>query len=208
MNQLKQSIKSLWRDLGTRRWIFLLALGFLIVVAALPTGSKQDQQEGTDPSEQMTGDLAGEKTDAWNDTGSAAALTKEEYERRLEERLTAILSLIEGAGQVEVMVTVKSSVEKVLQTDTERQQSIINETDSSGGTRQNSEISESYQTVKGGGSSSEPYVIQEIMPQVEGVLVTCEGGDRASVQSEISGAVQALFGIEAHKIKVCKMAIQ
>lgn len=207
MNRLKQSITSLWKDLGTRRWIFLLALGFLIVIVAVPT-KREEKGENTDGAEQKTAGLTGEAADAWNDTGNAAALTKEEYEARLEERLTVILSLIEGAGQVEVMVTVKTSVEKVLQTDSERQVNIVNETDASGGSRQNSQVSESYETVRIGSSSSEPYVVQEIMPQVEGVVVACEGGDRASVQSEISGAIQALFGIEAHKIKVCKMAIQ
>lgn len=208
MNRMKQSIKSLWRDLGTRRWIFLLALGFLIVVVAIPTGTGEETAEGTaGAAEQKADGQTSGAANSWEEVGSTLTFTEEEYEKRLEERLTAILTLIEGAGRVEVMVTVKSSAEKVLQTDTERQESIVNETDSSGGTRQNSEVNESFQTVTGS-SSSGPYVIQEIMPQVEGVLVTCEGGDRASVQSEISAAVQALFGIEAHKIKVCKMAIQ
>ncbi len=51
-------------------------------------------------------------------------------------------------------------------------------------------------------------MLGERMPQVEGVVVACEGGDRASVQAEISAAVQALFDLEPHKIKVCKMASQ
>lgn len=204
MNRMIQSIKSLWRDLGARRWIFLLALGFLIVVIAIPTRQEQEEQTGRQDEAGQAGAASG----AQGDAGDAPALTEEEYEARLEERLTDILSLIEGAGRVEVMVTVRTSAEKVLQTDRERQENLVNETDSSGGVRQNSQVSESYETVKTGSSSAEPYVVQEIMPRVEGVVVACEGGDRASVQSEISGAIQALFGIEAHKIKVCKMAIQ
>jgi stage III sporulation protein AG len=104
------------------------------------------------------------------------------------------------------MVTVKTSGEKILQTDTKSQESIVNEKDSSGGTRQNVDRSEDTETILVGDSSAEPYIVQEIMPQVEGVLVACQGGDKATVQSEISGAIQALFGIEAHKIKVCKKA--
>ena len=40
---------------------------------------------------------------------------------------------------------------------------------------------------------------------MEGVSVVAEGGDNAVVQNNISDIVQALFGIEAHKIKVVKM---
>ena len=46
-----------------------------------------------------------------------------------------------------------------------------------------------------------PYVRKEIRPQVEGVLISAEGGDHAVVRKEITEAVQALFGIETHKIK-------
>ena len=66
----------------------------------------------------------------------------------------------------------------------------------------------SLTVLSGTNGRSEPYVLGERMPQVEGVVVACEGGDRASVQAEISAAVQALFDLEPHKIKVCKMASQ
>lgn len=45
-------------------------------------------------------------------------------------------------------------------------------------------------------------------PQVEGVLVIAEGGDKSSVKEEIIGAAQALFGIEPHKIKIMKMEVE
>lgn len=45
----------------------------------------------------------------------------------------------------------------------------------------------------------------ETNPRVEGVLVIAEGGDSSRVKQEIIEAAQALFGIEAHKIKIMKM---
>ena len=48
----------------------------------------------------------------------------------------------------------------------------------------------------------------ESNPQVEGVLVIAEGGDKSSVKEEIIGAAQALFGIEPHKIKIMKMEVE
>ncbi|MCD8249989.1 MAG: hypothetical protein LUC60_09110 [Lachnospiraceae bacterium] len=49
-----------------------------------------------------------------------------------------------------------------------------------------------------------PYVRSETNPQVEGVLIVAEGGDNGDVKADIIDAVQALFGIEAHKIKIMK----
>lgn len=50
-----------------------------------------------------------------------------------------------------------------------------------------------------------PYVVQELSPAIEGVLVLAQGGDNAVVVKNITDAVMALFGLEAHKIKVMKM---
>ena len=38
-----------------------------------------------------------------------------------------------------------------------------------------------------------------------GVLVLAQGADSAVVKKDITDAVMALFGLEAHKIKVMKM---
>lgn len=44
-----------------------------------------------------------------------------------------------------------------------------------------------------------------LYPQVEGVLVSCEGAGIGTVNSEITQALQALFDLDAHKIKVLSM---
>ncbi len=43
-----------------------------------------------------------------------------------------------------------------------------------------------------------------IMPEIEGVVISCTGGGSAVVVEEITEAVQALFSVESHKIKVLK----
>ena len=218
MKDTIQSWKKLWKDLGTRRWIFLLLVGILLVVIAIPvekSGTKAGSQGSLFDSDDGEGESGGggrpgssggtmTGTEAC-DTGTASSVSA--YEAELEARLVQILRQIEGAGEVEVMVTVNRSSELILQSDTSREESVVRETDSQGGTRNNTELREENQTVLTGGSgSSQPYVVGEIMPQVEGVVVACEGGDRPSIQAEISAAVQALFDLQPHKIKVCKMA--
>ena len=45
---------------------------------------------------------------------------------------------------------------------------------------------------------------QELSPRIEGVLVIADGGDNAIVIENITEAVQALFRVDTHKIKVMK----
>ena len=54
--------------------------------------------------------------------------------------------------------------------------------------------------------SSTPYVSKELSPEIEGVVVIADGGGNAVTAQNITEAVQALFGVEAHKIKIMKRA--
>ena len=54
------------------------------------------------------------------------------------------------------------------------------------------------------GSVEEPYVTKTISPDVEGVVVMAQGADNAQIRKELSEAVQVLFGVEAHRVKVLK----
>ena len=45
---------------------------------------------------------------------------------------------------------------------------------------------------------------REIYPEVTGVVISADGGGSQLVKNEISQAMEALFGIPSHKIKVLK----
>ena len=45
---------------------------------------------------------------------------------------------------------------------------------------------------------------KEILPKVEGVVVVAEGGDQPVIVKNITESIQALFGIETHKIRIGK----
>ena len=53
-------------------------------------------------------------------------------------------------------------------------------------------------------SGQEPVVAKEVYPEIAGIIISASGGGNASVQAEISGAMEALFGLPANKIKVLK----
>lgn len=57
------------------------------------------------------------------------------------------------------------------------------------------------------GSSGQgvPILEKEIRPRIAGVVVSAQGGGNPKVQAEITEAVEALFDVPSHKIKVLKM---
>ena len=177
--------------------VVLLLFGVLLVVIALPTTT------GTMGADKKDADISGTQGAAGTDT---ATLT---YEEQLEKRLSAILSQVAGAGRVEVMVTLESRGERIVEKDTPESRKSVEETDSSGGSRTTDEQEWGEETVyyEDGSGGKSPYVVKELEPNIEGVLVLAEGGDSAVVKQELLEAVQALFPIEAHKVKIMKLEV-
>ena len=84
--------------------------------------------------------------------------------------------------------------------------SSTNESDFQGGSRITSQSETGENTVyRTDGNLSEPYVIKTLPPQIEGVLVVAEGAGSGTVNRTIVEIIQALFGVEAHKVQVVKM---
>lgn len=104
------------------------------------------------------------------------------------------------------MIMRKSSGEKIVEKDTPvTDRSTTEEGDD--GNRSSVEKVQEESTVytQDGNGGRVPYVIEEMEPQIQGILVVAEGGDNSQVVQNITEAVMALFGVEAHKIKVMKM---
>lgn len=132
----------------------------------------------------------------------------ENYADYLETRLEDTLSRVSGVGKVKVMVTLGSTAEKVIEKDSQTESENVTEEDSQGGVRSTVRNSSDVVTVygeEGQGEGGTPYVTKELSPKVEGIVVIAEGGDKGVVVQNITEAVQALFGVDTHKIKVMKL---
>ena len=185
MEKKKLNLKNIRLD----KLLIILAAGIVIIVLSLP-----GQNSGKDVMPETTASVSGYDQNT-------------SYEKQMEARLKKALSYVDGVGQVEVMITLKSTEESVVQTDKSVTSNHTSETDSQGGTRNVDEYSEdSDSLVTDNGSGSSPYVIKQIMPEVEGVIIVADGGDKPTVKNEIYEAVQALFPVPTHKIKVLKRA--
>ena len=179
---------------GKNKWLVMLAVGLIFLILAFPFGSekKEDLEESSDSVS-----LQREETET-----AAAAVS---YERFLEQRLEDILSHVDGVGQVEVMSVLKSSEEKVWRVDRDTSYSITQETDQNGGSRRVESQAVTENTILSGQTGKEePLLAKEMKPEISGVIISAEGGKSPQVQAEISAAVEALFDVPSHKIKVLK----
>lgn len=113
-----------------------------------------------------------------------AAGSAEEYTAYLEGKLKKMLESVRGLGEVEVMITLESSEERIVEKDMTADRSQTEEQDSAGGTRTVSSSNTGYQTVYQDGSQGTPFVAKTITPKVEGVLVVAEGAGKGNMTSE------------------------
>ncbi|MGN0399428.1 MAG: stage III sporulation protein AG [Blautia sp.] len=104
------------------------------------------------------------------------------WQEQQQERLQNMLMEAEGVGKTHVFITFENSGEILVEKDGEE---TVFEKDAKG--------------------NQTPWIAQEKYPKVSGVLVIAQGGDSPTVVQNIQEAVQALFQVEAHKIKVMKM---
>lgn len=188
MEKKKLSLK----EIGIPKLVIIFMCGILLIILSFPTFFSGGDEKKTTTAEPST--LQTTKTDA-------------SYEEEMEARLKEALMKVEGIGNVDVMITLKSSKESVTLKDTPYSQESLDETDSSGGERKSTSIDKQEETVlqNSGSGESTPYVIKELEPEIEGVLVIAQGGGSQTIISEIVGAVEVLFDVPAHKIKVMKM---
>ncbi|MCD7980780.1 MAG: stage III sporulation protein AG [Clostridiales bacterium] len=185
-----------WKKWKKDQWLILLLAGILLLVIAMPTSCDDGEDSGTE---------SGEASEEESSAGSAG-VSSADYQALLEEKLENALSQMEGVGEVKVMITLQDGGETVVEKDVTYSE-IDQETEDADGSRTtDSQRESSEETVYSPESDDgEPVVSKEITPTVEGVLVIAQGGDDSTVAVNISEAVEALFGLDAHKIKVVKM---
>lgn len=170
--------------------LILLLSGILLLVIVWPLPDDRSEDTGAD------------KEEAGNSSADS------DYGEYLESRTEKLLSEVDGAGKVTVMLTLKSGGQKIIEKDQSSGEQSTAEEDSEGGTRSvrdySSETTSVYEQTSEGASI--PYVSEELLPQIEGVAVIADGGGDAVVAKNLTEAIQALFGVEAHKIKIMKRA--
>ena len=186
--------------------IFALA-GILLLIVCLPV-KKTERKSGAGSAGILSGEQsAGGESSAAVKTQSQEPSAEDTYVQELERELEELLQCMEGAGRVKVMITLQSTGEEIVEKDRPASRSSVTEQDAAGGSRSTNDMNSEETTVfiTDADGRQIPYVRKKLQPAVAGVAVLAEGGGREQVRRNISEAIQALFPVETHKIKVMKM---
>ncbi len=164
-----------------KRWKFALAAAALGLVFLLwPTGEKrQEADKVPDASEAQ-------------ETADADALAQ------AEKKLESLLSLIEGAGEVRVMLTLRSDGEWVYA----GEKKISAE---EGADVRRTQTETGYVVLRDGTGGERLVPVKREQAQYRGALIVCAGAGNASVRLALVEAVRAVTGLESSCITVAKM---
>lgn len=173
--------------------VFVIIL--VVTIVAINMIWKEDKQN---PSEQDDTKVLAQKNQTIQEKESQVVEQNE-----LEQKLEAILSKIEGAGNVEVLITYSQSSELVPVYNESSTVSTTEESDQQGGTRRIEENTTQKEVIYEENSGQKELVTQKVInPKVEGAIILAEGAEDSTVKTNIVQAVEAVTGIATHKIQV------
>lgn len=135
------------------------------------------------------------------ETEEAAAAATEEEQGDLEEletKLSRLLSNMEGAGRVEVILRYSAGPRTIYQTDSTQEVSSDAES-------KTTTVTVETVLAAAGGSTELPLTVQTMSPDFQGAVVAAEGADNAAVKLNLVNAVSSLTGLGAGDITVIKM---
>lgn len=143
-----------------------------------------------------------EKAEKTEKATASSVQTQETYAEDIEQRLTEMISSIDGAGKTRVMVTLESGVEQVYAKNEKISNDSSLDKDKS---KENYSDEKEYVLIETDGDEG-GLIIKLIQPKVRGVAVVCEGGGSDAVRQEITQVVTAVLDISASHVYITKMS--
>ncbi|AOK88794.1 stage III sporulation protein AG [Paenibacillus sp. SEL3] len=182
------------------RWLLILGLiGVAIMLFNSFVNVKKVDPEnvGREPPGVMKNEPTLETT-----TGEESSFAG--IEKVFEDNMKQMLEQIVGVGTVDVMVTVDSTEEVIVQRNVKDMQEENNETDANGGQRHTTQYTRDGEivTYESSGGQHTPIVTKKVKPQVRGVLVVAMGAENPTVKQLIVDAVQKGLNVPSYKISV------
>lgn len=125
-------------------------------------------------------------------------VSEKSYVEELEEKLKNILLQTKGVGSCEIVITAVGGTEYVYATET----SDKNQTTVSGDrTQTDTDSKVSVKTVTDQ-KNEKPLVEKEIYPEIQGVVIICDGGGNSGTKAVATEIASTLLGVTKDKIVV------
>lgn len=191
MKQWWEQIRSFGKQRKKEQLLTAVLVVVILLLAFWPSAADHEEQE-KQQTEEVQPQVQATETNA-------------DERKKLEDDLKRILLQVDGVGEVDVAVTMESTGRKLVEKDVPLSESSVDETGNGTNSKKESKNSEEATVyLENADGTKAPYVVEETMPVVRGVLVVAQGADDPQVVAEIKEAAMALFHLEAHKIKVMK----
>ncbi|MBJ6364242.1 stage III sporulation protein AG [Paenibacillus sp. GCM10012307] len=182
----------------TVRWLLIIGaagIGLMIMNSFLSLRQVEPTAQSHDEPPAVQETLLGHRDDSDS--------VFEALERPLENRLKEILEKIVGVGTVDVLITIDSTEESVIEKNEKQSQQLTEETDKNGGKRHVTSTTKDGQVVLYEVSGEQtPLVTKKIKPHIRGILIVARGAENQSVRQLIMDAVKKGYSVPAHRISV------
>jgi len=133
-----------------------------------------------------------------NDNGIDDKHQSNEDVYKLEKRLESILCNIDGAGRVDVMITLESEGEKIILKDNKNSDS------STLFDNNNNPSSEEKTVMTKDGSKEEPFIRKQTKAEIRGVIVCADGAYDEIVKNQLISSCVAVLDIPVTRVSVVK----
>lgn len=183
------------------RWLVILGLiGILLMILHSFLQVKDFEPE----SESLHTGLTGPVQQTFGGGGGNEDRSKyREIEEVYESRLKQILQQIAGVGEVQVMVTIDSTEELVVDKNTKESSQVTSERDVNGANRNITEVTRSGEVVLYQVSGNQqPLVLKYIKPKIRGVVVVATGAENMTVKKLLTEAVERGLDVPPHRVSV------
>ena len=137
----------------------------------------------------------------------SAQSTSQTTAEALEPQLLRILEKMDGVGNVEIMITLEDSGESYYATEDKTEgdtESVYNTDGSLGSVQSRRSAEQEYLLVENSDGRREALLLSHSEPQVKGVIVICDGADKATVREAVTEAVCTVLHINSTRVYVAK----
>lgn len=118
----------------------------------------------------------------------------DDFRKRTERELKALLEQIEDVGDCEVMISLESSTEYIYAEN-------ISRFTEDNADRRSEKLDEDIVITENGGTR-QPLIRKVIDPQIGGVVIVCEGGGDISINERVQKAVSTALNISSTRVCV------
>ena len=175
----------------------MLIVGICLIIIATPSEKHEIGENSINNKNNKNARFNKEYAKDMDSIKKESSKNDKEYVKEQEERLQKILESMRYIESAKVMITLKSSKEEIVLKNNPY-------------TKEENEYDATYESdeeavlIEDSQGNAKPYVLKEINPQIEGIVVVVKT-QLYDMEREIKDIVLALFDVPAHKIKVMNM---